>query len=171
MGFVLIRFIQGWLVSLCLGAKQHLRQWARPANVSLPVGTALDLTRSKSELALENALLRQQLIVLQRQVKRPALTWRDRTLLVLIASKPVVAARYPLCHLIGRSVQSTVCPIRRSLIIGLPRFSKCGNRRETFTSTAHQCVMDGLCCPDDIVSHGETSVKQDFKSSDVTTQP
>jgi hypothetical protein len=27
---------------------------------------------------LENALLRQQLIVLQWQVKRPALTWRDR---------------------------------------------------------------------------------------------
>jgi hypothetical protein len=39
---------------------------------------ALDLTRSKSELVLENALPRQQLIVLQRQVKRPSLTWRDR---------------------------------------------------------------------------------------------
>jgi len=36
---------------------------------------------------LENALLRQQLIVLQRQVKRPALTWRDRTVMVLLASK------------------------------------------------------------------------------------
>ena len=36
---------------------------------------------------LENALLRQQLIVLKRQVKRPALTWRDRALLVLLASK------------------------------------------------------------------------------------
>ena len=48
---------------------------------------ALDLTRSKTQLVLENVLLRQQLIVLQRQVKRPALTWQDRTLLVLIASK------------------------------------------------------------------------------------
>jgi len=54
---------------------------------SLVVGTALDLTRSKPELVLKNALLRQHLIVLQRQVKRPALTWRDRALLVLIASK------------------------------------------------------------------------------------
>lgn len=46
----------------------------------------MDLTRSKSELVLGNALLRQQLIVLQRQTKRPALTWRDRTVMVL-ASK------------------------------------------------------------------------------------
>jgi transposase InsO family protein len=51
------------------------------------VGVALDLTRSRTQLVLENLLLRQQLIVLQRQVKRPALTWQDRTLLVLIASK------------------------------------------------------------------------------------
>ena len=36
---------------------------------------------------LENTLLRQQLIVLQRQVKRPTLTWRDRALFVLIACK------------------------------------------------------------------------------------
>jgi putative transposase len=47
----------------------------------------LDLTRSKSELVFENVLLRQQLIVLQRQVKRPILTWRDRALFVLIANK------------------------------------------------------------------------------------
>jgi putative transposase len=32
-------------------------------------------------------LLRQQLLVLKRQVKRPALTWRDRALFVLLASK------------------------------------------------------------------------------------
>jgi len=47
----------------------------------------LDLTRSKPELVLENALLRQQLIVLKRQIKRPKLTWRDRALFVLLASK------------------------------------------------------------------------------------
>jgi hypothetical protein len=33
----------------------------------------------------ENALLRQQLIILRRQVKRPACTKRDRMLLVLLA--------------------------------------------------------------------------------------
>jgi len=47
----------------------------------------VDLTRSKTELVIENALLRQQLIVLKRHTKRPALTWRDRTLFVLLASK------------------------------------------------------------------------------------
>jgi transposase InsO family protein len=36
---------------------------------------------------LENALLRQQLIVLQRQVKRPALTPRDRVLFVFLARR------------------------------------------------------------------------------------
>ncbi|MEA3340185.1 MAG: hypothetical protein U9R15_09480 [Chloroflexota bacterium] len=32
-------------------------------------------------------MLRQQLIILQRQAKRPKLTWRDRSLIVLLASK------------------------------------------------------------------------------------
>ena len=45
------------------------------------------MTRSKSELVLENALLRQQLIALQRRVQHPKLSWRDRTLIVLLASK------------------------------------------------------------------------------------
>jgi putative transposase len=44
-----------------------------------------DLARSKSELMAENALLRQQLIILRRQVKRPACTKTDRMLLVLLA--------------------------------------------------------------------------------------
>jgi hypothetical protein len=47
----------------------------------------VDLTRSKTELVLENALLRQQLIVLKRQAQRPALSWRDRAPFVLLASK------------------------------------------------------------------------------------
>ena len=89
MAFTLFGSIQGWIQSLCRGAKQRLRQWTRPdnSNDSLVVSMALDLARSKSELVLENALLRQQLIVLQRQGKRPTLTWRDRALFVLIASK------------------------------------------------------------------------------------
>jgi len=51
------------------------------------LNAATDLMRTKSELVLENAFLRQQLIVLKRQVRRPALTWRDRALLVLLASR------------------------------------------------------------------------------------
>jgi len=67
--------------------KQGLRRWTMPDNQSLALNAVLDLTRSKAELVLEHALLRQQLIVLQRHVKRPALTWRDRTLFVFVASK------------------------------------------------------------------------------------
>ena len=48
--------------------------WTKPLTSSLPLGTLADLARSKSELMAENALLRQQLIILKRQVKRPACT-------------------------------------------------------------------------------------------------
>jgi putative transposase len=67
--------------------KQRLRQWTKPDNHSLLINAALDLTRPKSELILEIALLRQQLIILKRQSKRPRLTWRDRSLIVLLSSK------------------------------------------------------------------------------------
>ena len=59
--------------------------WTTPLTPSLPLGTLADLARSKSELITENALLRQQLIILKRQVKRPACTRRDRILLLLLA--------------------------------------------------------------------------------------
>jgi putative transposase len=49
------------------------------------VGTLTDLARSKSELVAENALLRQQLIILSRHVKRPVFKKSDRMLLVLLA--------------------------------------------------------------------------------------
>ena len=64
-----------------------LREWTKPDNHGLVVGTVADAARNKSELVLENALLRQQLIVLERQVKRPQLSWRERGIIVLLASK------------------------------------------------------------------------------------
>jgi putative transposase len=57
----------------------------KPLSTSLPLGTLTDLGKSKSELMAENALLRKPLIILRRQVKRPACTKADRTLLVLLA--------------------------------------------------------------------------------------
>ena len=60
-------------------------RWTKPITSSLPLGTLADLGRSKSELIAENALLRQQLIVLRREVKRPTVTRTDRILLVLLA--------------------------------------------------------------------------------------
>jgi transposase InsO family protein len=50
-------------------------------------GTLRDLIRTKPQLIAENALLRQQMIVLNRSVKRPRLTTTDRSLLVLLASR------------------------------------------------------------------------------------
>ena len=49
--------------------KQRLKHWAKPAALSLISGVLSDLTRSRSDLIVENALLRQQLIVLNRQMK------------------------------------------------------------------------------------------------------
>jgi putative transposase len=45
------------------------------------------VVRSRAQLLAENALLRQQLLVLRRSVKRPAVTWADRALLVLLAGR------------------------------------------------------------------------------------
>src|SRR4030065_1156062 len=65
--------------------QQHIKHWAKPATISLISGVLSDLTRSRSDLIVENALLRQQLIVLHRQGKRPMLTQHDRFRLVLLA--------------------------------------------------------------------------------------
>jgi transposase InsO family protein len=63
----------------------RLTRWTKPLVASLPLSFLADLGRSKSELVAENALLRQQLIILKRQVKRPACTRTDRMLLILLA--------------------------------------------------------------------------------------
>ena len=63
------------------------KETTRPGNDRLAVGTAFDLTRSKSDLLAENALLRQQLIILDRQVKRSLARPRERVLLVALASR------------------------------------------------------------------------------------
>jgi hypothetical protein len=75
-----------WLIRLCLD-RPHTRycRWTRPLTPSWLLGTIADLGRSKSELMAENALLRQQLVMLKRRVKRPACTKADRLLLVLLA--------------------------------------------------------------------------------------
>jgi putative transposase len=75
-----------WM-TIGLQVLQHsFRDWTKPSTSSLLLGALTDLPRSKSELVVENALLRQQLIILRRKVKRPVYTRRDRILLVLLAS-------------------------------------------------------------------------------------
>jgi putative transposase len=66
----------------------HIVPWAsrKPTNSSHVRGSLHDLVRTKSQIIAENALLRQQLIVLNRSVKPPCLTSSDRLLPVLIVS-------------------------------------------------------------------------------------
>ena len=65
--------------------QRRLLNWTKPLRDSLLLGTIRDLSQGKAELLAENALLRQQLIILRRQIKRPACTTADRLLLVLLA--------------------------------------------------------------------------------------
>ena len=60
-------------------------RWTKPPTTSLLLDTLADLARGKSELIAENALLRQQLIILRRQIKRPTYRKADRLLLVVLA--------------------------------------------------------------------------------------
>jgi len=62
-----------------------VKKWTKPDSLSLITGTLSDLTRSHADLVVENALLRQQLIVLNRQVKRPQFTNQDRFRFILLA--------------------------------------------------------------------------------------
>ena len=78
MGLNLPSFLRRYLDSLCHDVEHRLRRWTKLDHQTSDLNAVLDLTRGKSELVLESALLRQQLIVLQQQVKRPTLTWRDR---------------------------------------------------------------------------------------------
>lgn len=86
-------------MSLCLSLLQtfaliffstfdHIfRRLLFPAQTSVWSGVLQDLPRSKTELVLENALLRHQLSILQRQSKPPQLTSADRFWFLFFASR------------------------------------------------------------------------------------
>ena len=52
--------------SLHQTVERRLRRWTGPENHGPALNAPLDLTRCRSELVMENALLRQQLIVHER---------------------------------------------------------------------------------------------------------
>lgn len=84
MGRVLTHCLR--LKSFCLDVLHpHFVRWMKPLTPSLPLETLADLGKSKPQLVAENAFLRQQLIILSRQVKRPVYRKADRMLLVLLA--------------------------------------------------------------------------------------
>jgi len=65
--------------------RAQLKKITKPATAVLSAGAVSDLARSKSDLVVENAMLRQQLIVLKRSVKRPKFTNGDRLRLSFLA--------------------------------------------------------------------------------------
>ncbi len=77
------------LTGIVAGVRRALRacRWARPVLGTHAAGTGSDLLRGRAQLLAENALLRQQLLVLRRSVSRPAVTAADRALLVLLAGR------------------------------------------------------------------------------------
>jgi putative transposase len=88
--FMLLSFwstLEHSIIALFQTFRQLLKSWTKPLAETVPMGAVTDLTRHKSDLLLENALLRHQLVVLQRQSKRPRITWKDRWFMVLLASR------------------------------------------------------------------------------------
>lgn len=68
-----------------LWLQDRIKRWTKPATPALIPGLLLDLGRNRTDLIRENAFLRQQLIILNRQIKRPQLTNPDRFRLVLLS--------------------------------------------------------------------------------------
>ncbi len=63
------------------------RRWTAPAEFSFVFDSLSNLARPMSQLILENALLRQQLVILRRRVKHPHFNRRDRFFLLVLASR------------------------------------------------------------------------------------
>lgn len=72
-----------WFVAV----RARVARWTLPAPLVLAAGATTDATRSRSDLLPGNALLRQQLLVLDRTAKRPRLTAAERGLLKLLAGR------------------------------------------------------------------------------------
>src|SRR3954452_12714750 len=67
--------------------EQQIMSQTKPSSATVVVGAAGDIIRSREELLLENALLRQQLVILKRSVKRVQPTDLDRRVLVWLTSR------------------------------------------------------------------------------------
>jgi hypothetical protein len=61
-------------VSFSNWIQHQIKGWVKPTTVTPAFGTLADVSRSKADWPVENVILRQQVIVLRQQVKRPRLT-------------------------------------------------------------------------------------------------
>ncbi len=66
--------------------EEKLLRLTKPRTASTVLGVVSDALRSREELLLENALLRQQIVILKRSVKQVQLTNTDRRILVWLSS-------------------------------------------------------------------------------------
>ncbi len=82
--------------AIVLNVETRMRAWTEPSADSMIGEITADRVKNKQQMILENAFLRQQVIILKRQITRPQLTAKDRTLLVLLASR-VRAWKNPYC--------------------------------------------------------------------------
>ena len=64
--------------------QERIKIVIKPVTPVLIIDLLSDLTHSRTDLIVENGLLRQQLIILKRQIKRPRLSNPDRIRLVLL---------------------------------------------------------------------------------------
>jgi putative transposase len=69
---------------ILLWLQKYIKHWTKPATPVLIIGILSDITRGHTDLVIENALLRQQLIVLNRQINRLQLTNPDRIRFVFL---------------------------------------------------------------------------------------
>jgi hypothetical protein len=65
--------------------KNTIEKITKPATDSLVANAVTDITRNRKDLVVENAILRQQLIILNRQVKRPKFTNGDWLKLIFLS--------------------------------------------------------------------------------------
>ena len=70
--------------NLCNRVKEAIKKITKPTTASLVAGAVTDIARNRKELVVENAILRQQLIVLKRQIKQPKFTEGDRLKLIFL---------------------------------------------------------------------------------------
>ena len=73
------------IVNACKSFFHRIKKFTKPETAVLATGAASDVTRNRKDLIAENAILRQQLIVLKRQVKRPKFSNGDRLRLVFLS--------------------------------------------------------------------------------------
>ena len=83
MLWAFVRRVRGAAIHVVRRVRSFVSTASQPAPVL--VGLLGDIARSREELVAENALLRHQLVVVARTIKRPKLAAHDRGLMVVLA--------------------------------------------------------------------------------------